>query len=100
MHYIVLGYDGTDEKALERRLAARDAHLEQAETLFQNGLWLYAAAILDDQGKMSGSMIVCDFPSREQIQTQWLDKEPYVLGNVWQTIKIHRAQVAPFCLPK
>jgi uncharacterized protein YciI len=100
MHFIVLGYDGTDEKALERRMAARDAHLAQAEELYHNGLWLYAAAILDEQGNMSGSMIVCDFPSKEQMQTRWLDKEPYVLGNVWQTIEIHRAQAAPFCLPE
>lgn len=98
MHFIVLGYDGSDAKALDRRLAAREAHLSRAKQLYDDGLWLYAAAILSDAGTMTGSMIVCDFPSEEALKRQWLDNEPYVLGNVWQKIEIHRAQVAPFCL--
>ena len=98
MQFMVLGYDGTDDKALERRLAARDDHLTQAKQLYDNGFWLYAAAILSEDGKMIGSMIICDFPSEEALKEVWLDKEPYVLGKVWQTIEIHRAQVAPFCL--
>ena len=97
MQFIVLGYDGTDDKALERRLAAREAHLTLAKEMFGDGRWLYAAAILDDAGKMIGSMIVCDFPSRSDLEEQWLKSEPYVIGKVWQRIEVSRAQVAPFC---
>ena len=100
MQFIVVAYDGTDEGALERRLAAREAHLKSARELFESGKWLYAAGILDDDGKMIGSMIVCDFPSRDELERQWLKKEPYVTGNVWKKIDINRAQVAPFCLNK
>jgi uncharacterized protein YciI len=97
MQFILIGYDGTDDEALDRRLAARDAHLELAQKLYQDGKWLYAAAILSDDGKMMGSMIVCDFPSREALEEEWLKNEPYVTGNVWKKIDIRRAQTAPFC---
>jgi len=96
MQFIVDALDGTDEKALERRMAVRDAHLKLAKEMFDEGRWLFAAGILSDAGKMIGSMIVCDFESREALQEQWLSREPYILGDVWSKIDIHRAQVAPF----
>jgi len=94
MQFIVIAYDGTDEKALERRMAVREKHLKYAQQMFDEGKWLYASAILDDDGKMIGSMIVCDYPSREELNEQWLKHEAYVTGNVWETIKIHRTKVA------
>jgi uncharacterized protein YciI len=48
---------------------------------------------------MIGSMIVCDFPSREELE-EWLKEEPYVVGNVWKKINVNRAQVAPLCVNK
>ena len=95
MQFIVRGLDGTDENALDRRMAARENHLAMAKKMYQNGCWLYAAAILDDDGKMCGSVIICDFESKEQLQAKWLDHEPYILGNVWEKVEITRAQVAP-----
>ncbi len=97
MQFIVIGYDGTDDKALERRLAAREAHLKSAKEWYDAGKWLYAAAFLSDDGKMIGSMIVCDFPSRDDLEEQWLKNEPYVIGDVWKKVKVQRAQAAPFC---
>lgn len=100
MQFIVIAYDGNDEGALERRTAARPAHLRQAGDMFDRGNWLYAAGILDDDGKMIGSMIVCDFPSREALEEQWLKSEPYITGNVWKKVTVNRAQVAPFLINK
>lgn len=94
MQFIVLGYDGTDDKALERRMTVRESHLKYAQEMFDAGKWLYASAILDDEGMMIGSMIVCDYFSREELQEQWLKNEAYVLGDVWKTIHIHRAKVS------
>jgi uncharacterized protein len=94
MQFIVIAYDGTDEKALERRMAVRENHLKHAQEMFDAGKWLYASAILDDEGKMIGSMIVCDYPSREELYEQWLKQEAYVTGNVWKTINVHRTKVA------
>lgn len=98
MQFIVIAYDGTDEKAFERRLAVREDHLKSAKELYDTGKWIYAAALLNDDGKMTGSMIVCDYQSQEELQEQWLNNEPYVKGNVWKRIEITRAQVAPFCV--
>ena len=95
MQFIVSGYDGQDEGALDRRMAARQAHLAMAKQMVENKKWLYAAAILNEDEKMTGSLIICEFDSRKAMETEWLEKEPYVLGKVWEKIEITRAQVPP-----
>ena len=95
MQFIVRGVDGTDENALQRRMAARENHLAMAKKMYADKRWLYAAAILDEGGNMIGSVIICDFESEEALRADWLDREPYILGNVWETVEIVRAQVAP-----
>lgn len=97
MQFIVTGYDGKDPGALDRRMAAREAHLAMAGEMYAKGKWLYAAAILNEEGRMAGSVIICEFDSRQALEKDWLEKEPYVLGKVWEKIEISRAQVAPFC---
>lgn len=100
MQFIVTGYDGTDDKALDRRMAAREAHLAVAKNMHESGRWLYAAAMLNDEGKMVGSVIVCDFESKDAMNEQWLNHEPYIKGKVWDKVVITRAQVAPFWAKK
>lgn len=99
MQFMVLGYDGTDDEAGERRAVVRDAHLQQAEDWFNQGRWQYAAGILDDEDRIIGSMIVCDFSSRKELEEEWLNHEPYVTGKVWKKIEISRVQSAPFLNP-
>ena len=98
MQFIVTGYDGTDDKALERRLAARDKHIQTFKNNLKNKSFLYGAAIINNEGNMSGSVIICEFPSKEILKQEWLDKEPYVLENVWQKIDIKEAKVPPFLI--
>ena len=98
MQFIVIAYDGTDEKALERRMTVRPEHLKQAEKWHKNGQWLYACGILNEKGDLIGSMIVCDFSSLKELHQEWLDHEPYVLGKVWERIAVHPALVPPFYL--
>lgn len=93
MEFLVIAYDGTDQGAMERRLVAREAHLKTFRDLCGKGVFLYGAAILSEEGRMVGSMIVCDFASREELDQGWLRHEPYVVGNVWKTIDVRRAQV-------
>ena len=52
----------------------------------------YECAILDDNGKMIGSMAVLDFPSEKELQ-DYLKREPYVTGKVWQTVEISKCNV-------
>ncbi len=94
MQFIVIAYDGTDDGALDRRLAAREAHLKLGDKMLADGQMLYAGAILDDEGKMIGSTIVCDFPSRKELDA-WLEIEPYITGPVWKNIEIRLFRVGP-----
>jgi uncharacterized protein YciI len=94
MQFLVTGYDGTDEGALERRLAVREAHLKLVESMQKEGKDLYGLALLDENEKMIGSVMVVDFPNREAVD-EWLKIEPYVTGNVWQKIEVQPCKVAP-----
>lgn len=98
MQFIVTGLDGNDEKALDRRMAAREDHLAMAGKMKESGKWLYAAAMLDDDKKMVGSVIICDFESEAALRKEWLDSEPYVSGGVWKDITITPAAVPPMFL--
>lgn len=92
MQFLVIGRDGTDDKAMERRLAVRQAHIDLGEELRQTGSMWYGAALLDDNDNMIGSMLLMDFPSKKELQA-WLDNEPYVTGKVWQSIEIQKCNV-------
>jgi len=92
MQFIVIGKDGNDPEATQRRLAVREAHLKLGDEMEAAGSRWYGAAILDDQGKMIGSMAVVDFPSEVELN-QWLKQEPYITGDVWRTIEIHKCNV-------
>lgn len=88
MQFLVIGRDGKDEKALERRMKARPAHFKIGDELLASRNMWYGCAILDDDGKMIGSMLLMDFPSRKQLD-EWLKAEPYVTEKVWEKIEIH-----------
>ena len=99
MHYIVIAYDGDDPGALQRRLSAREAHLKLAREKFNKGILLAASGILNDEGLMVGSMLLCDYPSREELD-QWLKVEPYVTGDVWKKIEVNQAVIPDFCIQR
>jgi uncharacterized protein YciI len=85
--YVLIAYDGTDSQALNRRMAARPAHLENTRKLKTDGHFIEGGAMLDENGRMTGSIVIVTFPSRQQLE-QWLNNDPYVTGNVWQKIEI------------
>ena len=92
MQFIVIGLDGDDSEAMNRRLAVREAHLKLGDEMEANGSRWYGAAIQDDDGKMIGSMAVLDFSSEEELNS-YLEKEPYVTGDVWRKIEVHKCNV-------
>lgn len=94
MQFLVMGYDGKDEEALSRRMAVREAHIALGDKMRDAGKMLYAAAILDDQQKMIGSVLICEFNDRAELD-RWLEEEPYVKGNVWQKIEVNPCKVGP-----
>ncbi|MGB8960457.1 MAG: YciI family protein [Pseudonocardiaceae bacterium] len=93
MQFMLLGYDGKDGNALGRRLAARERHLELGDQLAAEGKLHFAAAILDTEGTMIGSMLALEFPSRAEFDA-WLTIEPYVTGDVWREIEISPVRIA------
>ncbi len=98
MQFAVIGLDGTDANALNRRMAARDGHLNLAKTLKEQNHLLHATALLDDSEKMMGSVMIVDFNSREDLDN-WLKVEPYMVGKVWEKVEVRGCKVSPLFLP-
>lgn len=97
MQFIVTGYDGKDTGAYERRMAAREAHLKGAREMYLEKKALYVTALVDETGKMIGSVMIVEFDSEDALREEWLSKEPYVIGNVWAEVKIELCKVPSFC---
>lgn len=93
MQFVIIGRDGTDAEASARRQAVRTTHLEGIQPLVDAGNILMGGSILDDAGAMVGSVILADFPSREELDA-WLDHDPYVTGGVWQQFEVTPFRVA------
>ncbi|MGH2525239.1 MAG: YciI family protein [Actinomycetota bacterium] len=77
MQFIVIGRDGDDADAPERRDRVRPKHLEFIRPLVDRGQVLLGGAILDDAGTMVGSTILAEFETRAELD-DWLRNDPYV----------------------
>ncbi|MBK9520551.1 MAG: YciI family protein [Rhodocyclaceae bacterium] len=90
MLYVILGHDV--HNSLERRLAARPAHLARLAALEQEQRLELAGPFpleSDQSGapSFSGSLIIADFPSVEAART-WADADPYVSAGVYARVDI------------
>ena len=92
MQFLIIGKDGKDNKAIERRTAVREAHLKLGDGMEKSGERWYGCVLLDDNNKMIGSMAVMDFPSEKELR-DWLKREPYVTSRVWKKIEIYKCKV-------
>lgn len=88
MQFVIKAYDGTDR--LEKRLEVRPRHLEGMDRL--SGHIVCAGGLLDEAGKMKGSLLVMDFPSRAELDA-YLKNEPYVLEHVWERVEVEPMNV-------
>lgn len=91
MWYAINGTDHPD--SLERRLAARGAHIARLEKLEQEGRLLLAGpfpAIDTEQpgaAGFTGSLIVAEFASLAEAE-QWAKADPYVEGDVYASVSV------------
>ncbi len=91
MLYTIIAEDITD--SLEKRLAARPAHLERLQTLQAEGRLVLAgphpAIDSEDPGPagFTGSLIVAEFESLQAAQA-WADTDPYVAAGVYAGVTI------------
>jgi uncharacterized protein YciI len=93
MQFLLTAYDGSDPEAPVRRLKVREEHFKKIGRLKRDGEFLFGGAILDDEGKMIGSMIVYDFPDRQSLDDR-LKGEPYITNGVWKKIEIRPFRLA------
>ena len=75
LQFVIIARDGTDPEAQARRQAVRPAHLEGIRPFVGRGNLLVGGAILDELGNMVGSVLMADFPTREELDA-WLTGEP------------------------
>ncbi len=87
MQFLLTAYDATDSEALNRRMDSRSEHLEKIGVLKKRGEFLFGGAILNDEGRMIGSMIVYEAPDRKSLDEKLKD-EPYIFRGIWKTISI------------
>ncbi len=93
MQFVLIASDGTDTGALNRRMKVREKHLEGISLLKSRGEFKYGGAILNDEGKMTGSMIVYEYPDRKSLDAS-LQNEPYFTDGVWKKIEIRPFRTA------
>lgn len=94
MQFVVTGRDGTDDGALERRMAVRHQHVATLDSLFKQGKALFGIALTDDAGKMVGSKVVYEVKDRAELD-ELLATEPYVVGEVWKDVEVQPCMVGP-----
>lgn len=88
MQFIVRAYDG--EGKLPKRMEVRPRHFENMERMKDRVVC--AGGMLDEFGKMIGSLLVMEFENREQLD-DYLSNEPYVVERVWERIEVERMNV-------
>jgi uncharacterized protein YciI len=91
MYYVIYGIDAAG--SLERRIAARSAHLARLKELQGAGRLLLAgpfpAVDSADPGPagFTGSLIVAEFESLEAART-WAEADPYIAAGVYERVDI------------
>ena len=83
MQFVVKAYDGPG--MLEKRMEVRPRHLEGMNKMSRH--IICAGGMLDEEGKMKGSVLVLEFDSRADLDA-YLAQEPYVLEHVWDRIEV------------
>ncbi|ADR59072.1 YciL protein [Pseudomonas sp. XWY-1] len=91
MLYAIIASDVAN--SLEKRLAARPAHIERLQQLKAEGRVVLAgphpAIDSNDPGEagFSGSLIVAEFESLAAAQT-WADADPYIAAGVYDKVVV------------
>ena len=91
MFYAIISEDVPN--SLEKRLAARPAHLARLQTLANEGRLLVAgphpAIDSEDPGEagFSGSLVIAEFASLAEAKN-WADQDPYIEAGVYADVKV------------
>ncbi len=88
MQFVITAYDG--EGKLEKRMEVRPRHLAGMDRIREHVVC--AGGLLDEEGKMKGSLLVMEFQNREELDA-YLAQEPYAVEHVWERIEVERMNV-------
>ena len=88
MQFVITAYDGAG--MLEKRMEVRPLHWEGMERLKKH--LIAAGGMLDDEGKLKGSVLIMEFQNREEVD-EYLANEIYVKKRVWEKITVERMNV-------
>ena len=88
MQFVIKAYDG--EGKLSKRMQVRPRHLENMSKI--NGKVICAGGLLDEEGKMKGSLMVMEFESRAVLE-DYLKSEPYITDGVWEKFDVEQLNV-------
>jgi uncharacterized protein YciI len=91
--YLVTGYDYTDDGALKRRMDVRPHHLDGAKQLKESGNYVIGGALLNEEGKMIGSVMILQFESEEGLEA-WKQSEIYITQKIWESVDVKPFRVA------
>ncbi|WP_239451710.1 YciI family protein [Elioraea rosea] len=92
-HTVIVAWDGRDDGALDRRLAVREAHFARVRPHAESGMLAFGGAILDDAGKMVGSIAVIRAADDGSARS-WMADDPYVSGDVWRDVTLYGTRFA------
>ena len=87
MQFIILARDASDEDTLQRRMNALEEHMAGIRELKQSGCMIDGGALLDDEGHLCGSLILCDFPNRAALDAH-LDAEIFYREGIRGDIEV------------
>ncbi|MCW0001833.1 YciI family protein [Pararhizobium sp. YC-54] len=87
MQFTIIALDDTAEGTLDRRLAAREQHMERIHAMKADGSIIDGGALIDDDGKMIGSVVLCEFPDRAGLDA-YIKNETYFREGVWKDINV------------
>lgn len=93
MTFHILAFDHEDADALDRRMAARAAHLEGARAAEAAGTLKFGGAFLSADGRMIGSAMVMEAADEAELLTR-LHADPYWTGRVWSRFEIRPYRLA------
>ena len=88
MQFVITAYDGAG--MLAKRMEVRPRHLEGMAKISKHVLC--AGGLLDETGKMKGSVLVMEFQDQAELDA-YLAEEPYVVEHVWERIEVERMNV-------
>jgi uncharacterized protein YciI len=91
--YLITAYDYTDTGALQRRMNVRPHHLDGIRALKETDNYIVGGAILNDEGRMIGSVMILQFETEETLEA-WKQNEPYITQKIWESVDVKPFKVA------